>query len=241
MLDVNVARRLCEGHELELSVDEVESLLRFLELLHAANAKMNLTRITDPEEAWSRHILDSLSLLPLIEAAGARNLIDIGSGGGLPGMPLAIIRPDLPVTLLEATGKKARYLAETATTLGLENLTVLSERAETLGREEGGGRGAWDVVTARAVGPLPVLLELTLPLLVDHGVLFAIKGARAPEEIEASSKALSVLHAEVEMTRRTPTGTVVVVRRHGPISREYPRRPGEPGRLPIGGVPRGRD
>ncbi len=238
MDDLGALQAMAVPFGLELTADEWSMLGRFLDLLTEANARMNLTRIVERDEAWSRHVLDSLTLLPYIEAAGARHLLDLGSGGGFPGVPLAICRPDLPVTLLEATGKKARYLAETATALGLENVTVLSERAETLGSPDGGGRAAWDVVTARAVGGLPVLLELALPLVSDGGRLLAIKGARAEQEIAESGEALRTLRAGVEATRRTPTGTIVVVCRQGPIPTMWPRRPGEPARAPIGGVPR---
>ncbi|MCP4838039.1 MAG: 16S rRNA (guanine(527)-N(7))-methyltransferase RsmG [Planctomycetes bacterium] len=238
MDEVTKVRELAAPFELELTSQDIDRLGRFLDLLHSANQRMNLTRIVEREEAWNRHILDSLTLMPFIEAAGATNLIDIGSGGGLPGIPLAVTMSELPITLLEATGKKAHYLSETATELGLEHVTVLAERAESLGTPDGGGRGAWDVVTARAVGGLPVLLELALPLLVDGGVLLAIKGQRAAEEIEASRKALKTLGGTVELTHRTPTGTIVAIRRTGPMPRMYPRRPGEPARAPIGGVPR---
>lgn len=239
MDDYAHVRAMAEPFGLELSDDEIQRLGAFLDLLEQANARMNLTRITDRDEAWTRHIMDSLTLLPYIEAAGATNLIDIGSGGGLPGLPLAIVRPDLPITLLEATGKKARYLGETADALGLTNITVLADRAETLGAPDGGGRDAWDVITARAVGPLRVLLELAMPLVRDGGWLLAIKGRRAGEEIEEAGRALRVLRCEVEETRRTPTGTIVPVRRAGSIPRPYPRRPGEPARAPLGGDEQG--
>ncbi|MCH2135750.1 MAG: 16S rRNA (guanine(527)-N(7))-methyltransferase RsmG [Phycisphaerales bacterium] len=218
---------------LQLEPRERVMLGEYLGMLVAANARMNLTRIVEPGEAWQRHVLDALTLLPFIEAAQGGNLLDLGSGGGLPGLVLAITRPDLPVTLLEATLKKARFLQETAVALGLENVTVLSERAESLGTPEGGGRDGWDLVTARAVAPMPVLLELALPLVVPDGYLLAIKGQRAHEEIDASRNALRQLRASVETTHRTATGTIVVVRRDGPIPRRFPRRPGEPGRQPL--------
>lgn len=223
-----------DAAQLALEPAEIEHLAAFLGLLTDANTRMNLTRILDPADAWHRHVLDSLSLLPFIESIGAANLLDLGSGGGMPGLVLAIVRPDLPITLLEATLKKATFLQEAATQLGLENVTVISERAEILGTHDGGGRDGWDVVTARAVAKLPVLLELALPLATPDGLLLAIKGEKAHDEIEASKKALRVLNASVELTQRTATGTIVVVRRNGPIPRDYPRRPGEPGRAPLG-------
>jgi 16S rRNA (guanine527-N7)-methyltransferase len=231
---------LAAEYGLQLSDQDIAFLGRFLDVLFEANTRMNLTRIVDRKQAWTRHVLDSLSVLPFLEACQAQNMLDLGAGGGFPGMPVAIVRPDLPVTLLEATGKKARFLVDAVTDLSLENVTVLSERAETLGSPEGGGRFAWDVVTARAVGPMRVLLELALPLVVEGGYLIAIKGERAGEEIEAAVKALRTLNATVEKTHRTPSGTIVVVRRDGPISKMYPRRPGEPSHSPIGASARER-
>ena len=231
---------LAAEYGLQLSDQDIAFLGRFLDVLFEANTRMNLTRIVDRKQAWTRHVLDSLSVLPFLEACQAQNMLDLGAGGGFPGMPVAIVRPDFPVTLLEATGKKARFLVDAVTDLSLENVTVLSERAGTLGSPEGGGRCAWDVVTARAVGPMRVLLELALPLVVEGGYLIAIKGERAGEEIEAAEKALRTLNATVEKTHRTPSGTIVVVRRDGPISKMYPRRPGEPSHSPIGASARER-
>lgn len=232
---------LSAEYQLELTESEIGRLSHFLDLLEAAGARMNLTAVRDRSEAWRRHVFDSLTLLPFLESSGAANMIDVGSGGGLPGIPLAICRPALPVTLLEATGKKGTYLVETAQALGLDQVTVLVDRAEVLGSPSGGGRDGWDVVTARAVGPLPVLLELTLPLTRPDGYVLAIKGRRAPDEVKASAEALKVLGGTLETMHRTPSGTIVVIRRTGRVGRQYPRRPGEPARCPIGGPPRARE
>ena len=135
----------------------------------------------------------------------------------------------------QATGKKAAFLQETAEALGLGNVVVLDERAETIGEPGCVHRGAWDVVTARAVGAMNVLLELAVPLLVEGGMLLAIKGERAGEELDAASEALRVLKSRVVERRRTPTGTIVVVEKVDRTPADYPRRPGEPKRLPLGG------
>ena len=225
-----------EAAQLALEPAELEALGMYLSLLVDANTRMNLTRLTDPYEAWHRHVFDALTLLPFIEATGAANLLDLGSGGGIPGLVLAIARRDLPVTLLEATLKKARFLQHVVDVLELDNVTVISERAETFGSPEGGGRDGWDVVTARAVAPMAVLLELALPLATPEGFLLAIKGERAPDELEAAHGALRVLKASVETTLRTPTGTIVLVRRDGLIPKRFPRRPGEPKANPLGGA-----
>lgn len=223
-----------DAAQLALEPGEREQLAVYLGLLADGNTRFNLTRIVSAHDAWHRQVLDSLTLLPFIEAIGAHNLLDLGSGGGVPGLVLAIVRPELQITLLEATLKKARFLQDTVEQLGLDNVTVISERAETFGAPDGGGRDGWDVVTARAVAPLRVLLELSLPLATPQGWLLAIKGRKASEEIEQARTALQVLKATVEQTHRTATGTIVLVRRNGPMAKRFPRRPGEPARAPLG-------
>lgn len=233
-----VPRSFIEGLEamqVALEGAELEQLGLYLDRLYAANARMNLTGVRDPVEAWERHLLDSLSLLPMLRAADAKSVLDLGSGGGLPGFPLAITMPDVSFLLLEATGKKAAFLQEVVDGLELSNVTVLDERAETIGEPGCLHRGAYDAVSARAVGPMNVLLELALPLLRVGGVLLAIKGERASEEIKQAGEALRTLHGRVIETNRTSTGTIVIVEKEGDTPADYPRRPGEPKRLPIGG------
>ena len=162
-------------------------------------------------------------------------MIDVGSGGGLPGIPLAIAMPDATFALLEATGKKAAFLADVVEELGLDNVTIIAERAETVGKPDGGFRDAADAVIARAVGPLCVLLELTLPLARVGGLVLAIKGRRAEEELVEAEVALRVLKGERVSCERSETGTVVAIRKIGETPRRFPRRPGEPKRSPIGG------
>lgn len=213
---------------------DLERLGRYLALLIDTNTRFNLTRIVEPAEAWRRHVLDSLSLVPLIGGLEAGSVIDIGSGGGVPGLPLAAVLPDTRFTLLEATGKKARFLEEAVAALGLENTVVVNDRAETAGHDAA-HRARYDAVLARAVGTLNVLLELTVPFAIEGGHVLAVKGARAEDEIVDARQALHVLHARVTETRRTATGTIVVVEKMRPTPRRYPRRPGEPKRTPLGG------
>lgn len=234
---------------------DVERLGRFLELLLEANTRFNLTGITDPGEAWTKHILDSLTLVPLLaelgEAEGAKGparVIDIGSGGGVPGIPLAVVLPGVRFTLVEATAKKAEFLREAAAALGLANVEVLNDRAERLGqdrgergeggeggvRRRGGHRERYDAATARALGHLAIVAELAIPLLKVRGVCLAVKGARAEQEIGEAGKALELLSAHHEGTVPTPTGRIVVLRKDARTARTYPRRDGEPKRSPLG-------
>ena len=188
----------------------------YLGRLLAMNEQMNLTAIKDPEGAWERHVLDALTLLPLLAdvPAGAR-LVDIGSGGGIPGIPLAITRPDLRVTLIEATQKKASFLSAVSAAIGLSNVSVRAERAESL--VHGELRAAFDVVTARAVARLVTLAPLTLPFARPGGLVLLIKGQRAGEELAEASSVLGGQHASHERTIATPTGQIVMLRRKASV------------------------
>jgi 16S rRNA (guanine527-N7)-methyltransferase len=223
-----------EGLEIAFDEGDVDRFARYLGLLLDASRQFNLTAVTDPDEAWVRHIADSLTLLPLLASLGASSVIDVGAGGGLPGIPLAIAMPDVRFTLLEATGKKARFLEETAAALGLANVAVINDRAETAGQDRDVHRERYDAVLARAVGRLPVLLELTVPLARIGGHVLAIKGEQADAEVAEAKAALHALHAKVVETRRTATGTIVVVEKARRTGKMYPRRPGEPKRAPLG-------
>ncbi|MHC4429405.1 MAG: 16S rRNA (guanine(527)-N(7))-methyltransferase RsmG [Planctomycetota bacterium] len=225
--------RDAEAQGIAFDVGDIERLGLFLALLLEANRSFNLTAITDAEEAWHKHVLDSLSLLKYLAASEAKRVVDVGSGGGFPGMPLAVALPDVRFCLVEATGKKARFLEQAAAALALPNVEVICERAETIGQDHKHHRAQYDAVVARAVGPLEVLLELTVPLARVGGHVLAIKGERAAAEIEEAAEALRLLHAEVVTADRTPTGTVVCIEKVGPTPRTYPRRPGEPKRAPI--------
>ena len=213
---------------------ERERLGRYLQLLYEANTQMNLTSIRDPETAWMRHVMDSLSLVPVLASVEAGRIIDVGSGGGLPGIPLSIVIPESRFVLLEATGKKAAFLKYVIDELGLDNVRVAADRSETAATHGSAHRGAFDVVVARAVGPLPVLVELTIPLATVGGFVVAIKGEKALQEIEDAAEAMSILRCEVVDMVESPTGTIVIIRKNNPTPRLYPRRPGEPKRRPLG-------
>ncbi len=210
-----------------ISDQTAKTLDAFLILLYDANSKFNLTAVKTPEEAWQKHILDSLTLMPLLQGVDAQSVCDVGSGGGLPGIPLAIALPDISFTLLETTGKKARYLKETVETLKLDNVVVLQDRAESIGAYKSKHRDAYDVVTARAVGILPKLLELTVPMAKVGGFVFAIKGQKAETEINDSKRAMETLGVFATDVIETPTGRIVILEKDRLTPKKYPRQPGD--------------
>ena len=178
-------------------------------------------------------VADSLVLLDHL--GEARNLVDVGSGGGLPGLPLKIARPDLEVTLIEADQAKAAFLVQAAARLDLSGVEVLARRAEDVGRDVR-YRETFDVATARALAPMPVVAELCLPLVRVGGRLLAQK--TDPEEIESARLAIAALGGELTSVEPAPSrarhaGVVVVVAKLAHTPPRYPRRPGLPRRKPL--------
>lgn len=212
--------------------DAAESYVR---LLLEANARLNLTRVVEPEAVARLHLLDSLAALPLIPHSSELAL-DLGSGGGVPGILLAIARPSVHWTLVDSVHKKAVALRSFVEALGLVNVEVRAERAEALGR--GPSRESFDLVTARACAALPVLVEYALPLLRVGGSLLAWKGPISVDELASGSVASATLGGSAPEER--PTGLpvlgdhrFVLIDKLRPTETRWPRRPGEPARRPI--------
>jgi 16S rRNA (guanine527-N7)-methyltransferase len=210
---------------------------RYVELLLGANQRLNLTRVVEPEAVARRHLLDALAALPLLDEAAPESALDLGSGGGVPGIVLALARPDVAWTLVDSVRKKVDALAGFVDALGLPNVRVLAERAEVLGR--GAHRESFDLVAARACAALPVLAEYALPLVRVGGMLLAWKGRIGDDELTGGTRAAGLLGGDAPQT--VPSGVAslgdhgfVVVRKVAPTSARYPRRPGDPARQPLG-------
>jgi 16S rRNA (guanine527-N7)-methyltransferase len=211
---------------------------RYVELLLAANATINLTRIVEPAEVARLHLLDALSVLPMLDSLAPRRALDLGSGGGVPGIVLAMARPDVSWTLVDSVGRKADAMRGFVEALGLGNVAVIAERAEILGRDAA-HRGAYDLATARACAPLPVLVEYALPLVRLGGALVAWKGAVPDDELRAGRAAAAQLgggEPEVQSAGIAALGdhSFVIVAKVRPTPDRFPRRPGEPARRPLG-------
>ena len=184
------------------------------------------------EHAWTAsHLSDDDNANP--------RLVDIGPGGGFPGVPMHLVEPSIRLTLLESHGRRAAFLEDVVASLSLADVEVVRARAEEAGRNAV-YREQFDLVTARAVARLPVLLEYAVPLLRPGGVLVTAKGSGAAEELEAAAGALDTLGAEAaepvtlaNVPADSPP-TVVLVRRVGDLDDRYPRRPGIPSKRPIG-------
>ena len=216
----------------DLPSSAVAALAAHLRLLLAWNDAVNLTSIRDPRTAVAAHVLDALSALPLLRHRGVRALLDLGSGGGYPGLPLAIALPAERALLVDSIGKKARFLATAVVGLGLaDRVDVAAERAETLAADPR-HRGRWPAVTARAVASLADLIELAFPLLAPGGVLVAWKRSEIGQERERAMPALAALGGGtleiIEAAPPAPAGHILVVcRKAGRTAPAWPRSPAE--------------
>lgn len=220
--------------------------------LLAWNQQFNLTAVTDPEQVQTRHFLDSLALIPALAAHEgvsipnllSRNLrvVDVGAGAGFPGLALRIVWPRARLSLIEATGKKVRFLEHVSQKLGLADVKLIQGRAEELGLKEP-YRAGYDLVLARAVAALPTLVEYLLPLARRGGQVVAYKGAAAHEEAMCAEQAIRTLGGR--LTRLIPmeipglveTRVLVLIDKTAQTPDGYPRGRGLPRKHPLGCKP----
>ncbi|MEI7772238.1 MAG: 16S rRNA (guanine(527)-N(7))-methyltransferase RsmG [Chloroflexales bacterium] len=232
----HVLTNTCAAWGIALSAGQIAQFAAYADELRLWNERINLTAISEPAEVYRRHFLDSLSLARFW-GDSPTSLVDIGSGAGFPGLPLAILRPGLRLTLVESVGKKAEFLRHMAELLGLAGVRVRTLRAEDLGRERG-EREAHGLVTARAVAELRVLVEYGLPLLKVGGRMLAPKGVAAHAEAAAAGPAISLLGGRlVAVTPVELPGldshAVVIIDKLRPTDSRYPRPAGTPRRQPL--------
>ena len=229
-----------EALRLGICLDSVQLTMldRYTTLLMKANESFNLTAISDRGEILRKHVLDSLFAVKHIEA-GASSLVDVGTGAGLPGIPLTVAIPHLSTTLLDSTEKKVRFLGESIVQMGLDTRArAVVGRAEVLGRSRE-HRECYDVAISRAVARLNVLAEFCLPFVRVGGTFLALKGPAVTEELAEANHALKALGGDIASVAEwtLPGGgeirSIVTVRKIRPTPDVYPRRIGLPAKKPL--------
>lgn len=204
----------------------IGKLEMFSSFLVEKNTVMNLTGITQPREIATLHLLDSLSLLPVAALAG-KSIVDVGTGAGFPGVPLAVALPDSRVTLLDSLNKRVDFLREAGQLLGLTNVDYVHGRAEEFAADH---RESYDFAVSRAVASLPMLCELCLPLVKVGGQFLAMKSSHTEEEIAAAKSAISKLGGQITAVKDYTIPTtdvvhrVVCIQKLSPTPKKYPRR-----------------
>jgi 16S rRNA (guanine527-N7)-methyltransferase len=215
-----------------LSPADARLLERYVALITQWNRRLRLTGPKGAEDVARILGAGAFNSLPFVPAAGS--LVDLGSGAGIPGIPLAVMRPSLRVALVEASRKKAAFLELAVRDLGLAHTVVLHARAEDLGHDPD-HRERYDVATAQALAPLRVLAEYALPLLRTGGVAVFPKGAGAADEAAGAADVFRILggYVETQAASSNNVSSVIVVRKTRPTPLEFPRRPGVPSRRPL--------
>ena len=210
---------------LGLPTDAIPQLQRYAELLLETNKVMNLTAITDPGDVATLHFLDCAALLTLADFRG-KSVVDVGTGAGFPGMPLRLVEPSIRLTLLDSLGKRVNFLQTVCDELGLTDVACIYGRAEEFAAEH---RGSYDLAVSRAVASLPVLAELSLPLVKVGGSFLAMKSVESDPELQEARSAIAQLGGAVEdVTDYTIPGTevthrVVRIRKERPTPAGFPR------------------
>ena len=219
--------------EFGLNKEQISKFERYLELLLEWNEKFNLTAITDKDEIEEKHFYDSIALVKYFDLKN-KSLLDVGSGAGFPGIPLAIVEPSAQITLLESNGKRVSFLKEVAKELELKNVDIIQGRVEELQTRE-----KYDFVTARAVKELNVLLELCFYLVKVGGQFIAFKSSNVDEEISNAKKAFKVLQIEeykkfdyILPNSKNPRVFLGILKKYK-TQKKYPRRYSEIVKQPL--------
>jgi 16S rRNA (guanine527-N7)-methyltransferase len=226
---------------LHLSPRQLEQFHIYYQELIDWNQRVNLTSITGYEEVQVLHFLDSLTVTLVLkrwQGYQSFSVIDVGTGAGLPGIPLKILLTGIRLVLLEATAKKARFLNHLNTRLGLDNVKVVVGRAEEVAHDAD-YRESFELVLSRAVGALPTLAELALPFCAVGGSFISQKKGDIEAELSSASRAITVLGGNLREVREVALEEfgdkrwLVVVDKVKPTPRQYPRRPGIPAKRPL--------
>ena len=226
---------------LALSPRQLEQFHLYYQELVDWNRRINLTAITDYEEVQIKHFLDSLTVVLALKqptGSGSLRLMDVGTGAGVPGIPLKILLPDIRLALLDATAKKAAFLHHIKDKLGLDDVEIVVGRAEEVAHETK-YREQFELVLSRAVADLPALVELTLPFCAIGGSFIAQKKGAIDLEVNQATMAINLLGGnlrevkKIDLAEFTDERWLVVVEKIGLTPEKYPRRPGMPAKRPL--------
>lgn len=226
------------GLGVSLTDAQVDGLRTYHRELADWSRRVNLTALTEYPDVLTRHFLDSLTVLPVLRRHGARRIVDVGTGAGFPGLPLAIACPDIEVTLIDSVGKKTAFCEHVAARLRLTNASVLTERAENLGQNPR-HRAQYDAAVSRAVDRLATLAEYLLPLSRVGGLAVVMKKGDLGQELAEANKAIVELGGEpaevlsVTAPELQDGRVLIVIQKRSETPVRYPRRAGMPRKRPL--------
>lgn len=241
MNDIMFFKKDLEEFQIELNDRQLTQFEEYFYLLTEWNSFMNLTAITDFEEVYKKHFIDSLSLIKAIPKLSRQSysIIDIGTGAGFPGIPLKIAFPDLHIVLLDSLNKRVKFLDEVIGRLALEDIKTLHGRAEDFAKP-GELREGFDICVSRAVANLATLSEYCIPFVKKDGYFISYKSEKISEEYDAAKKAIEILGGvyERQLSFFLPQSDIYrnlfIIKKERPTPLEYPRKAGLPSRDSIG-------
>lgn len=217
---------------IQLTEPQLEQFEQYMHMLQEWNEKMNLTAITEDEEVWEKHFYDSILPFASLDPS---SMCDVGSGAGFPGIPVKIAFPKCRMTLIEPLHKRCRFLSAVVEELGLDHVEIINERAEDYAKDH---RERFQIVSARAVAKLSILLELCVPLLKVNGIMVALKGKNGNEELQQAKKAISELGIQLIKEEKTTiedgsTRINLYFEKMRPTPKKYPRAYGQIKKKPL--------
>jgi 16S rRNA (guanine527-N7)-methyltransferase len=223
---------------IELTDKQLSQFERYFQLLVEWNEKMNLTAITEKEEVYLKHFFDSVTASFYFNFNQDITVCDVGAGAGFPAIPLKICFPDIKLTVVDSLNKRIGFLEHVVNELGLENVSMYHDRAETFAHRPE-FRQQFDLVMARAVARLSVLSELCLPLVKKGGHFLGMKGANLPEEVKDGEKAVKLLGGKIKdvhsflLPIEESERNIVIIEKVKETPKKFPRKPGTPNKSPI--------
>ena len=229
-------KQLSEKIDVDITENQISKFYDYMNLLLEWNEKINLTAITKPDEIILKHFVDSMTVLRYLKED--KSIIDVGTGAGFPGVPIAIVNKNVSITLMDSLNKRILFLNDIKEKLNLDNVKTIHSRAEDLGRNKL-NREKYDVAISRAVANLTTLSEYLLPFVKVGGKCICMKGANVQEEINESKKAIQVLGGKIEKVDEfCLPGTdmkrnIIVIRKIKQTDKKYPRKAGIPSKEPI--------
>ncbi len=238
MSNINYLENLLKKINIPYNKDSLDKFEKFKDLLIEWNKKINITSIENEEEIYLKHFIDSVIIKKYVIIKEGSKTIDVGTGGGFPGIPLKLIDNEMKITLLDSLNKRIKFLDETVKELDLKDVECIHGRAEELGQDKK-YREKYDYGFSRAVASLNVLLEYVLPFIKKDGLFIAFKGSNFNDEIQESKNALELLGGEIidlkeyDLPESDISRSLIVIKKIKNTPNKYPRRPGTPNKKPL--------
>lgn len=238
MNDIEFLREGAKKLGLTLTSSQLKQLKDYKDYTLEINKSLNLTSITEDEDFIIKHFLDSLTLSNVYDFSKVNRIMDMGTGAGIPGIPMKILYPEIPFVLVDSLNKRIQFLKDVVERLKLKSIDCIHGRAEELGQDKR-YRETFDVVISRAVAHLAVLSEYCIPFLKPNGVFLCLKGPKYKEEIEEGRRAILKLGARLEGVESLQlpfsdiTHYILIIKKTEHTPTKFPRKPGKPTKSPI--------